>query len=142
LDIESLRQEHAALQALRAELLALVVDAPSPHADLAGLRWRFSRVLLAHLAREDRHLYPRMKADPERETAALAIAYEQEMGGLAACWQAYMTDWPGTRIAREWPAFRARTVEILDLLALRIEREERDLYPRLAAPRPRPFSPG
>ncbi|MBN8818350.1 MAG: hemerythrin domain-containing protein [Sphingomonas sp.] len=133
MDIQTLKEEHRALLELRSQMLALIDDADRPSTQIASLRWRFSRVLLAHLAREDKHLYPLLGAASDPKLAALATRYEREMGNIAHLWQAFITDWPSDRMSREWSAFKQAARFILDALHTRILFEERDLYPRYAA---------
>ena len=133
MDIQTLKEEHRALLELRSQMLALIDDADRPSTQIASLRWRFSRVLLAHLAREDKHLSPLPGAASDPKLAALATRYEREMGNIAHLWQAFITDWPSDRMSREWSAFKQAARFILDALHTRILFEERDLYPRYAA---------
>jgi hypothetical protein len=133
MDIQTLKDEHRALLELRSQMLALIDDADRPSPQIASLRWRFSRVLLTHLAREDTHLYPPLRAAGDPKLAALAVRYERDMGDIAPLWQAFIADWPSDRIAREWSVFQQAARLILEALHTRIICEERDLYPPYAA---------
>ena len=133
MDIRTLKEEHLALLDLHSQMLALIDSTDCLSTQIASLRWRFSRVLLAHLAREDKHLYPLLCAASDPKLAALATRYEREMGNIARLWQAFITDWPRDRMSREWSAFKQAARIILDALHTRILCEERDLYPRYAA---------
>jgi hypothetical protein len=130
MDISVLKAEHSALAELRQQLLDLVNRETPAGAEISAVRWRFSRLLLAHLAKEDSHLYPLLKADPNAPAAALAARYEREMGDLSGRWHEFIMGWTAQRIAADWIGFRAAALPILDALATRIQCEERDLYPR------------
>lgn len=131
MDISILKAEHAALAELRQQLLDLVNSETAAGAEISAIRWRMSRLLLTHLAKEDAHLYPPLKADPNPSASALADFYQREMGDLAARWQGFIMDWTSQRISADWLGFRAAALPILEALAIRIQCEERDLYPRL-----------
>ncbi len=125
---KTLSAEHDELRELAAALLACVA-APQP--DLTALgkaRWLLTRKLLAHLAKEDALLYPRLRASPDPRVAAVATRFAAEMGSLADRYRAYVAAWPAERIAGDWIAFGAATRQILQLLLRRIEGEETMLY--------------
>lgn len=124
-----LSQEHAELDALAVKLLA-EVDADVPSTALSALRWRLTHVLMVHLAKEDKVLYPRLLARPE--TQALAKRFVEELGDLAETYQAYTATWPIERVESDWPRFGEATRKVMAALQRRILREERDLYPRIA----------
>ncbi|MBB5986452.1 hemerythrin domain-containing protein [Sphingobium lignivorans] len=130
MELDFFKAEHAVLLDLRQRLLDGMDDGRS---DLARLRARLSGLLLKHLAKEDRHLYPSLKRLDESVAALLAAKYEREMGDLAARWCAALSDWPEDRIARDRNGFCDRMRPLLDALASRIHREEHDLYPAYAA---------
>ncbi|MBT2186943.1 hemerythrin domain-containing protein [Sphingobium nicotianae] len=129
MEVDFLKAEHAALMDLRARLLNLLDGPPDP-AVVTQLRATMNRILLSHLAKEDAHLYPYLKRDPE--TAPVAERFERELGGLALSWGALMTDWTPERIATDWRGFGATARPVLDMLAERARREEEELYPLLA----------
>ena len=128
-DREILSKEHAELDALAVRLLAMV-DGVGPDTGLSALRWRLNHVLMVHLAKEDKLLYPKLLAFPE--TRALARRFAEEMGGLAEAYLAYYAAWPIERVEADWAGFGAATRGVMKALRQRILREERDLYPRIA----------
>ncbi|GGA38595.1 hemerythrin domain-containing protein [Sphingomonas psychrolutea] len=128
MDRVSLSKEHAELDALAVRLLA-EVDAKAPGETLSALRWRLNHVLMVHLAKEDKVLYPRLLAKPE--TRALAQRFASEMGDLAKVYLGYASKWTIERIQADWQGFGEETREVMAALRRRILREERDLYPRI-----------
>lgn len=129
-EMQRLRAEHAALDTLSRLLLALVAKPDSPRpTELASVRGMFRDTLLRHLKCEDWVLYPRLKASGDPEIEQLARDFIFEMGHIADEFTAYDTRWPAARVVGDWPGFCAETEAVLDAIAMRIEREERELYP-------------
>jgi hemerythrin-like domain-containing protein len=126
-----LLDEHAAILEMFSQLeTALAADRPQ---DVVALRWKMNRVLNAHLALEDQLVYPVLAACPNGETAALAKRMMSEIGDLAAKWRDYITLWTTGDIRARPDDFRAHTAAVRAALHERIEREERDLFPRLTS---------
>ena len=125
---ETLVEEHAALGAVIGDLLRCAALRPLPFAELAQLRWRLSRLLLAHLAKEDRLLHPMLQRGADPVAAALSRRFEEEMGGLSDGFKAYMQDWDAPRIEAQPDAFETATRGLAAALADRIHREETQLY--------------
>src|SRR3546814_2271940 len=82
-----------------------------------------------HLKCEDWILYPRLMATGDQELMRITRDFEIEMGDLSADFIAYDDKWTGERVAADWPAFGRETIALFDILAARVEREERELYP-------------
>ncbi|MDI1296539.1 MAG: hemerythrin domain-containing protein [bacterium] len=123
-----LRGQHDEI-GLTAKLLAeATADLRTPRS-VAAIRWQLARRLIAHLALEDRILYPAMQRAPDDRTRTVAAKLQTETGALAEVFTRYMSSWTDERIAREWRAFCAETQQILKALGERIEREDRTLYP-------------
>lgn len=132
---ETLSREHAELDALALQLLDHVKSRTCDTEGLSALRWRLNHVLMVHLAKEDKLLYPRLKASGEPRTRGLADRFAEEMGGLGATYGAYTAEWTMERVAADWPGFAVATRTGMRALRQRIQREERDLYPCLDAAR-------
>ncbi|HKX90479.1 MAG TPA: hemerythrin domain-containing protein [Sphingopyxis sp.] len=129
-EMQRLRAEHAALFTLSRIILGMT-DAPHPPApdDLVSARGQLRDALVRHLKCEDWALYPRLMATGDAELMRITREFELEMGGLAADFVAYDNKWTRERVAADWPGFCRETRIVFDLLAMRIEREERELYP-------------
>lgn len=125
----TLSGEHDELSALADGILDQLATDPPDYEALGTLRWRLNRVLLLHLAKEDKLLYPRLSQHVSVEARRVAERFAVEMGGLAAAFTAYIMDWPIERAQRDWPVFATKTREVLAALQHRIRREERELYP-------------
>ncbi len=136
-----LSAEHAELDQLAEQLITQVTQSGGPDTRMASMRWRLNHVLMVHLAKEDRHVYPRLQSCGEARVEAMATRFADEMGGLAQAYLAYASDWTAQKIAEDWPGYATATLGVMRALRTRIRREERDLYPmidrvdsRLAAP--------
>lgn len=129
-EMERLRAEHAALIAL-ARIVTELIHAPGPPhlAELALARGRLRETLVRHLKCEDWILYPRLMATGDPELMHITRAFELEMGDLAAEYAAYDDKWTAARVAADWEQFGRETTAAFDMLAVRVEREECELYP-------------
>jgi hemerythrin-like domain-containing protein len=129
-EIERLRAEHAALIAL-ARIVTELLQSPGPPqlTELALARGRLRETLVRHLKCEDWILYPRLMATGEPELMDITREFELEMGDLAAEYVAYDDKWTAERVAAKLTEFSRETIEIFGILATRVEREERELYP-------------
>ena len=129
-EMQRLRAEHAALVTLARIILDMVrVPHPPPPAELAAARGRLRENLVRHLKCEDWILYPRLMATGDQELMRITRDFEIEMGDLAGDFIAYDDKWTSERVAADWTDFCRETVIVFDLLAMRVEREERELYP-------------
>ena len=123
------KEEHELLDKLAHELRAVVSGSkPADPVALFHLRRNFSQKLTAHLHGEDWVLYPRLRASKDPSVAALADRFSREMSPLTARYLAYARTWTSAAIGADWQGFRAATVAMLDALADRMEREDRELY--------------
>ena len=123
-----LQGQHDEISLLARDLRAAVSDA-SANQPVAPIRWRLARLLIAHLAVEDRYLYPAMIASDDSQAQNIATRFKSEMGALAAVFTAYMSTWTEPRIAADRDGFAAETHAVLDALERRVEKENTILYP-------------
>jgi hypothetical protein len=129
-EMRRLRAEHAALVTLSQILMGLVrAPAPPRPTELASVRGMLRDTLVRHLKCEDWILYPRLKTSGKPDVVALADEFVREMGHIAQDFSAYDAQWTAERIAGDWPGFCRETEVILDILGMRMEREDQDLYP-------------
>lgn len=120
--------EHLELAAIAADLVRHAEARPIDPAAIATARWSLSRQLLAHLATEDRLLYPMLRRSPDPATAALAARFAAELGGLADAFKDYIRHWTPERMARDPDGFERDTRALSAQLDERIRREEAELY--------------
>lgn len=136
-EMQRLRDEHAALITL-ARILTGMIRAPQPPrmTELTAARGLLRDTLLRHLKCEDWILYPRLKASGDPDLIRITREFELEMGDLAADFAVYDEKWTAGRVTAAWPDFCRETAIILEMLGMRVEREERDLYPLAESLRP------
>ncbi|MYM22603.1 hypothetical protein GTP46_08090 [Duganella sp. FT135W] len=101
--------------------------------EAAGIRRQLSKMhglVGLHLAMEDQSLYPSMFGSTDAEARKLAQQYSEEMGGLAAAFEAHMKQWASnTAISDAAAMFTEQTKGIFNALSKRIHRENTQLYP-------------
>ncbi|HEU4950981.1 MAG TPA: hemerythrin domain-containing protein [Holophagaceae bacterium] len=124
------RDQHTELGRLMAELRAATDATPAVEArPLAPLLEAFAGKLRAHLAHEDRVLYPRLIAHEHEQVRLTARIYQAEMGRLGESFEAFLARWSAPDSQKADPAgFRRELAELLARLDLRIRREDRGLY--------------
>lgn len=122
-------EEHKIVKGLMAQLC--VASGGRNAEEVSALRWKINRILLAHLAKEDRLVYPALISSGDRDTASTAHLISAEVGDLADKWRHYLSYWTVARIREDGEAFRAQTVAVEQALLARIEREEAELFPLL-----------
>ena len=70
-----------------------------------------------------------MKASGDEALIRMACEFVAEMGDIAEDFEVYDAKWTEEMVAADWAGFCNETRLVLDLLAIRIERENEDLYP-------------
>lgn len=130
MDLTELCRQHEELHVLAGQLSRAVADDRVPQS-IGALRWQFARLLMAHLALEDRIFYPGVQRMADEQLRTTAQRLQIEMGPLAEAFSAYLSRWSDHRIAGEWAGFCQETREIVKSLVTRIDREERTLIPLL-----------
>lgn len=130
MDLTELCTQHEELHLVAGQLSRAVADKHAPQS-VGALRWQFARLLMAHLALEDRIFYPGVQRMADEQLRTTAQRLQVEMGPLADDFSAYMKRWSDDRVTREWADFCRETREILSMLITRIDREERTLLPLL-----------
>lgn len=93
-----------------------------------------SSTIKLHLAGEDRMLYPTAQRSGDPSLAKLADRYQQDMGPIAAEFEAFVHRWNTPNALREQAEiFRREANRVLRLLWERMRREDGELYPRMRA---------
>ena len=129
-EMRRLRDEHHDLTRMAEQLLRLVQrPTPPPAAELTPVRFALRDALIRHLKCEDWVLYPQLMESGV--PAAIAIAQElvAEMGDIADRFSAYCRRWTPDAITADWADYGVATKAFLDLLSVRIARENSQLYP-------------
>ena len=131
---EQLRRDHLDLASIAADLMERTTQAElTDPGGLGKCRWQLARTLTRHLALEDAHVYARLDTDPRAGVAAIARRYKLELGGLRDQFHTHMVEWTGDTIARDWPGYCRAVRTLLTALKTRMQCEDNELYPLLAA---------
>ncbi len=129
-EMQRLRAEHAALVTLSRIVLDMTQSPdPAPSAELASARGLLRETLVRHLKCEDWALYPRLRAADDPELVRLRANSNRKWATLRWILSPMTINGRAKGSRPEWPDFCRETRIIFDMLALRIEREERELYP-------------
>jgi len=135
LDIDELRQQHKAIM-VRATGLRGLGDMIKTREDAREARGAIDgihKMLSDHLTLEDDHLYPALLACGEATISAMAADCAEEMGGILGAWIDYRARWTASAILDDPRRFGAATAGVIGALALRVERENVELYPAVEA---------
>ena len=93
-----------------------------------------SSTIKLHLAVEDRLLYPALRQGADAELARLGEQFQREMGAIAAAYMDFARRWnTPERVRTDAEGFRADANAVLRHVYERMQRENRDFYPRIEA---------
>lgn len=103
-------------------------------AEVRRLVAKFAGKLAVHASMENEALYPRLFHHPDPAVRTRAKELFDEVGDLYATFHEYAARWPTVaEIQANAPGFVQETREILSRLALRLTRENEELYPLVDA---------
>lgn len=127
-----LREQHDEALDMAQRLLELI-DGYKAGASACPILRQLNRlcgVLRVHLAHEDVQLYPALTASSDPNIARTAQHYVDEMGGLALDLEYFARQWScSASISNDFAEFSQAANDLMLALAVRIERENRYLYP-------------
>lgn len=93
-----------------------------------------SATIKLHLAVEDRAMYPALARSADADLARTGRAFQEEMDAIAQSYEAFARRWNNARsLERDEDGFRADANSVLRRVHERMQRENRDLYPRIEA---------
>lgn len=130
--IDILRDQHDAALDMAQRLLQLIdgYRAGTPAYPILMQLNRLYGILRVHLAHEDVELYPALMASPDSLVARKAQQYVDEMGDLATNLECFAQHWScSASIANSFEEFSEAARAMVLELAVRIERENKYLYP-------------
>ena len=131
MDFQKLYSQHRAIVRLtsRVVILASELHTREDAVEVRLVLERLDRVLGLHLEVEDLELMPSLMASGDPRTRAIVADCIEDMGGLSEAWRDHLIVWSVDAIHREPERFRAATGSLMEALAHRCDREERELYP-------------
>ncbi|HEY9274109.1 MULTISPECIES: hemerythrin domain-containing protein [Achromobacter] len=93
-----------------------------------------SATIKLHLAVEDRALYPALARSDDADLAQAGRAFQEEMDAIARSYEAFARRWNNAgSLELDEAGFRADANTVLRRVHERMQRENRDLYPRIEA---------
>jgi hypothetical protein len=131
MNIDKFKREHVDLLAAVTTLRELVQTGVQEHAEaILGQLVTMSSVIKLHLAAEDRVLYPALINAEDPQVARTGQRFQQEMGDLAQAYAIFVSRWNlASKISRDPEGFRGEANNVFKALHLRVQRENRELYP-------------
>lgn len=131
LDLEALRRQHHDIMVRATSLRGLgdMIQTRDDALEARGAIACVDRVLTCHLRFEDEQLYPALATSGDPVVAAMASDCAEEMGGILGAWEAYRDQWTTPAILANPDRFGVVTAGVIGALAMRIERENRELFP-------------
>jgi hypothetical protein len=131
MNIDKFKREHVDLLAAVTTLRELVQSGVTEHAEaILGQLISMSSVIKLHLAAEDRVLYPALVNAPDPLVAQTGKRFQEEMGDLAQAYSAFVSRWNlASKISHDPEGFRSDANNVFKALHLRVQRENRELYP-------------
>jgi iron-sulfur cluster repair protein YtfE (RIC family) len=101
-------------------------------ADIAELIVSMSSTIKLHLAVEDQALYPALQRGANAELARMGQQYQKDMGPIAQAYDAFAKRWNRPEsVRRDEQSFRDDANRVLRMVFDRMQRENRDFYPRI-----------
>jgi len=124
------RRQHGELQGLAQKLLRLAVTPGTEARELRRLLAQFAGKLRVHAAMETEALYPVLLGSPDPVTRSKAERLHAELGSLYGTFDEFEARWDdAAAIDAHRIRFRIDLVRMMAILARRMVRENRELYP-------------
>ena len=90
--------------------------------------------IVAHLAIEEKGVYPKLLASPTPNAVSTARKFSEEMETIRASYREFRAHWTsGTAIHAEAGRFVDECTTVFHVISHRIEHEEKELYPLVDA---------
>lgn len=106
----------------------VAANAPALAQGLIGM----SAIIKLHLSVEDQALYPALQRSSDTALAQLGQRFQQEMGPIAAAFDAFARRWnTAARLCADEEGFRRDANDVLRRVYERMKHEDRDFYPRI-----------
>jgi len=130
--LTKLQGDHLEILSVAAMLAQLTAsEMPADLNMLSQCRWRLRRILLAHLALEDRYVYNRVGSDPALAAIAPAPREKAALTALVDEFRQHFELWTIEQVTRDWMGYRWEVQGLVERLRARIDWEDRTLYPAL-----------
>lgn len=135
MDIDRFKHQHVDILSGIAALRKLAHRGVEDHAvDIAHELKALSAVVTAHLAIEDRILYPSIRRSGNARMANMAESYQTDMKGIASAFINFARRWSNAQTLAQHPQdFRDEANTVLKDVHERMVRENREFYPAIEA---------
>jgi iron-sulfur cluster repair protein YtfE (RIC family) len=135
MNIDKFKHQHVDILGSIAALRSLAHAGVAHNAaEIARLIVDMSSTIKLHLAVEDQALYPALQRGSNAELASMGLQYQQEMGAIARAYEAFSRRWNRPEsVRRDAQGFRNDANQVLRMVHERMQRENRDFYPRIEA---------
>jgi hypothetical protein len=124
-----LLMEHRQIEALADRILAALEPSEPKQDAVAEARWALAKVIVQHVAYEDRAVCLPLEQHERPDVAAVAKGLKAHLLGTQAEFTAHTARWTTAAMVADWHGYRRATRHQLDVLCARIAREERELFP-------------
>lgn len=135
MNIEKFKHQHVDILGSIDTLRSLVKAGVANNAtEIARLIVTMSSTIKLHLAVEDRALYPALLRCTDVDLARMGQRYQQEMGSIARAYDGFARRWNRPEsVRRAERDFQDDANRVLRMVHERMQRENRDFYPRIEA---------
>ena len=135
MNIDKFKQQHVDILEGIATLRRLALAGVARNAaEIARGIVAMSATIKLHLAVEDRALYPAVARSADAELARKGREFQEEMDAIAAAYEGFAKRWNNARnLELDERGFRDDANTVLRRVHERMQRENRDLYPRIEA---------
>jgi len=135
MNIDKFKQQHVDILEGIASLRKLALAGVARNAaEIAQGIVAMSATIKLHLAVEDRALYPAVARSADAELARKGREFQEEMDAIAAAYEGFAKRWNNARnLELDERGFRDDANTVLRRVHERMQRENRDLYPRIEA---------
>jgi len=135
MNIDKFKQQHVDILEGIASLRRLALAGVARNAaEIAQGIVAMSATIKLHLAVEDRALYPAVARSADAELARKGREFQEEMDAIAAAYEGFAKRWNNARnLELDERGFRDDANTVLRRVHERMQRENRDLYPRIEA---------
>ena len=131
--LDRLLREHDAIRAFAAKFEAYLNEDLLTDVDgLAAVRWDMTKVMMQHLAFEDRFVNLPLERDPRPHAAAIAQRFKRDLEAIQTSFEGHMERWSSAKTAADWVGYRRISLPQLRTLTGRMRREEDELFPLIA----------
>ena len=135
MNIDKFKHQHVSILGSIAALRRLAHAGVAHNAtEIARLVVTMSSTIKLHLAVEDQALYPALQRGDNPELARMGQQYQTDMGPIAQAYEAFARRWNrADSVLHDEQAFRDDANRVLRMVHERMQRENRDFYPRIEA---------